>query len=90
MKELSPLQVERLKYQPKLPTSLREGVNKLELVQGDDTQAIRDAEQIKELFQNTYGKPVVTFEAITNEKTSEIKRTLDLISSTPAQEELKP
>lgn len=73
MKELSPLQIERLKYQPKLPSSLREGVNKLELVQGANTEAIRDAEQIKELFKNTYGKPIVTFGSVNNENASEIK-----------------
>ena len=59
MRELSPLQIERLKYQPKLPSSLREGVNKLELVQGENTQAIADAEQIQELFKKTYGKPII-------------------------------
>lgn len=73
MKDLSPLQIERLKYQPKLPSSLREGVNKLELVKGADTQAVRDAEQIKELFQNTYGKPVVTFQSQSGENSSEVK-----------------
>ena len=73
MRELSPLQIERLKYQPKLPTSLREGVNKLELVQGENTEAVRDAAQIKELFANTYGKPVVSFESIEGENASEIK-----------------
>lgn len=73
MKELSPLQIERLKYQPKLPASLREGVNKLELVQGENTQAVRDAEQIQELFKKTYGKPIVTFESTENENESEIK-----------------
>ena len=73
MKELSPLQIERLKYQPKLPASLREGVNKLELIQGNNTEAIRDAEQIQELFKNTYGKPIVTFEITENENASEIK-----------------
>ena len=57
MKKLSPLQIERLKYQPKLP----EGINTLELVEGSATQSVRDQEQIKELFKNTYGKPVVTF-----------------------------
>lgn len=70
---LSPLQVERLKYEPKLPTSLREGVNKLELTQGENTEAVRDAEQIKELFKNTYGKPIVTFKSTSSENTSEIK-----------------
>lgn len=73
MTDLSPLQKERLKYQPKLPSSLSEGVNKLELVQGENTKAIRDEEQIQELFKNTYGKPVVTFNTTENEKGSEIR-----------------
>ena len=73
MKELSPLQVERLKYQPKLPNSLSNGVNKLELIQGEHTKAIRDEEQIKELFKNTYGKPIVTFQSTENAHSSEIK-----------------
>ena len=61
MKKLSPLQTERLKYQPKLPSSLSEGINSLEMVEGNATQSVRDQEQIQELFKNTYGKPVVTF-----------------------------
>ena len=61
MKTLSPLQIERLKYQPKLPTTLALGINSLELVEGEPTQSVRDQEQIKNLFKNTYGKPVVTF-----------------------------
>lgn len=73
MKELSPLQIERLKYQPKLPSSLSEGVNKLELVQGENTKAVRDEEQIQELFKNTYGKPVVSFNSLENENVSGVK-----------------
>lgn len=73
MTELSPLQIERLKYQPKLPSSLKEGIHKLELVQGADTEAVRDAEQIKELFKNTYGKPIVTFKSIDGENVCEAK-----------------
>lgn len=69
MKELSPLQIERLKYEPKLPSSLSKGVNKLELVRGENTKAIRDEEQIKELFKNTYGKPIVTFSSTDAEAT---------------------
>lgn len=72
-KELSPLQIERLKYEPKLPSSLTAGVNKLELVQGENTKAVRDAEQIQELFKNTYGKPTVIFKAVDSEKTAEVK-----------------
>ncbi len=61
MRKLSPLQEERLKYQPKLPSSLSKGINSLEMIEGEATQSVRDQEQIKDLFKNTYGKPVVTF-----------------------------
>ena len=67
MKELSSLQIERLKYQPKLPSSLAGGINNLSLSEGNHTECVKDAEQIKELFKNTYGKPVVTFK--TSEQT---------------------
>ena len=55
MTKLSPLQIERLQYQPKLPSSLQNGVNSLELVQGAATESVRDQEQIQALFANTYG-----------------------------------
>ncbi|MBQ9246420.1 diphosphate--fructose-6-phosphate 1-phosphotransferase [bacterium] len=61
MKELSALQIERLKYQPKLPKSLAGGINNLSMTEGNKTQSVKDMEQIQELFKNTYGKPVVTF-----------------------------
>ena len=61
MTKLSPLQQERLKYQPKLPQSLSQGINSLEMLEGEATQSVRDQEQIKALFSSTYGKPVVTF-----------------------------
>ncbi|MBQ7125672.1 diphosphate--fructose-6-phosphate 1-phosphotransferase [bacterium] len=73
MTKLSPLQIERLKYQPKLPSSLRSGVNFLELVEGSATESVRDQEQIKELFANTYGKPTVTFSSTSSSSTSEVK-----------------
>lgn len=73
MRELSPLQVERLKYQPKLPLALKNGINTLELIQGENTKAIRDEEQIQQLFKNTYGKPIVKFETGETTKTSQIK-----------------
>lgn len=73
MKKLSPLQIERLKYQPKLPQSLQNGVNGLRMVEGSATQSVRDQEQINALFPNTYGKPTVTFEASNVSKESEIR-----------------
>lgn len=73
MKKLSPLQIERLKYQPKLPQSLQNDVNGLRMVEGSATQSVRDQEQINALFPNTYGKPTVTFEASNVSKESEIR-----------------
>ena len=73
MKELSPLQIERLKYQPKLPSSLAGGINSLTMTEGEKTQSVKDAEQIQELFKNTYGKPVVTFATSSNKAVSEKK-----------------
>ena len=73
MEKLSPLQIERLKYQPKLPASLAEGINSLELAEGSATQSVRDQEQIQELFKNTYGKPVVTFKHSTMSKEAGVR-----------------
>ena len=73
MTKLSPLQIERLKYQPKLPSSLRNGVNSLELVEGSATQSVADQEQIKALFENTYAKPTVTFNTTSSISSSEVK-----------------
>lgn len=69
MKKLSPLQSERLKYQPKLPSALSDGINTLSVSEGEATQSVRDQEQIKALFPNTYGKPVVTFSTGTSRNT---------------------
>lgn len=68
MKNLSPLQIERLKYQPKLPSSLSEGISKLVAEEGNKTESVANQAEIKELFKNTYGKPTVTFKSSSNSK----------------------
>ncbi len=73
MEKLSPLQIERLKYQPKLPSSLANGINSLELAEGSATQSVRDQEQIQNLFKNTYGKPVVTFKTSSSSSVSDVR-----------------
>ena len=80
MKTLSPLQVERLKYQPKLPKALQAGIKSLDLVEGAATQSVRDQEEIKSLFPNCYGGPTVTFNASEEEVISE-KRNIGVILS---------
>ena len=73
MTNLSPLQIERLKYQPKLPSSLENGINHLVLQEGSATEAVADKEDIKNLFKNTYGKPTVTFQTSADSVHSEAR-----------------
>jgi len=55
----SPLQIARASYQPKLPASLQGNVV---LKEGAATESVADQADIKNLFPNTYGMPLVTFE----------------------------
>ena len=73
MTNLSPLQIERLKYQPKLPASLAGGINHLMLQEGSATEAVANKDEIKNLFKNTYGKPTVTFQTSTESAPSEVR-----------------
>ncbi len=61
MRDLSPLQKERLNYNPKLAGVLKEGIKNISIVEGEATSAVKDAESIKELFPNIYGSPIVKF-----------------------------
>ncbi len=73
MKKLSPLQKERLNYQPKLPSVLANGINKLVFKQGEKTQSVADQKEIQELFKNSYGMPTVTFETSDKEEKRAVK-----------------
>ena len=54
----SALQIARAAYQPKLPQGLRGNVT---IKEGAPTQSVADQEEIKKLFPNTYGMPLVEF-----------------------------
>ena len=58
----SPLQIARQSYQPKMPVALQGAVR---LVEGEKTQSVADQEEIKKLFPNTYGLPLITMEPTT-------------------------
>ena len=60
MSEKSNLQKARAAYQPKLPKALQGPVK---AVEGAATQSVGNQSEIKELFPNTYGMPVVEFAA---------------------------
>ena len=55
----SALQIARALYQPKLPTSLK---GNTKAVEGEKTQSVANQDEIKALFPNTYGMPVIRFE----------------------------
>ena len=56
----SALQIARAAYQPKLPKALKGSVK---AVEGKPTQSVGNQEEIKAMFPNSYGMPVITFEA---------------------------
>ena len=56
--EKSALQIARAAYQPKLPAGLRGNVS---IKEGAPTQSVGNQEEIKALFPNTYGMPLVEF-----------------------------
>jgi len=70
--KLSPLQVARYQYQPKLPGMLRNGISAICVRDGEATQSVADQEKIQALFPNTYGKNEITFQK--GENTSAAKK----------------
>ena len=57
--EKSILQKARMAYEPKLPVALQGAVK---VKEGAPTQSVDNQEEIKKLFPNTYGMPIVEFE----------------------------
>ena len=58
--EKSSLQIARAAYQPKLPKAL---LGPVVAQEGKPTQSVGNQEEIKQLFPNTYGMPVIEFVA---------------------------
>lgn len=67
--EKSALQIARAAYQPKLPKALQGAVK---VKEGSATQSVDNQEEIKKLFPNTYGMPVVEFVASDEANTGKI------------------
>ena len=67
--EKSALQIARAAYQPKLPKALQGAVK---IKEGKATQSVGDQEEIKKLFPNTYGMPIVEFEPATEANTKKM------------------
>ena len=54
----SALQIARAAYQPKLPKALKGAVK---VKEGEATRSVANQEEIKKLFPNTYGMPLIQF-----------------------------
>ena len=67
--EKSALQIARAAYQPKLPKALQGAVK---VKEGAATQSVGDQEEIKKLFPNTYGMPIVEFVPATEANTKKM------------------
>lgn len=80
MREISPLQKERLKYQPKLAGVLATGINNIKLSLGEATQSVKDQDEIKKLFKDVYGKPIAKF-STTGENLSTQQKNVGVILS---------
>ena len=72
MMKLSPLQLARYQYNPKLPGMLRNGISEICVENGNATQSVADQAKIQALFPNTYGKNEITFKK--GQNTSEAKK----------------
>ena len=74
--EKSALQIARSAYKPKLPKALQGAV---EVKEGAPTQSVDNQEEIKALFPNTYGMPIVEF--VPSQKTAENRMNVGVILS---------
>lgn len=74
--EKSALQIARAAYQPKLPRGLQGAVK---VQEGAPTQSVDNQEEIKALFPNTYGMPLVEF--VPGEEKAHAKMNVGIILS---------
>jgi pyrophosphate--fructose-6-phosphate 1-phosphotransferase len=61
MEKLSGLQELRLKYKPQLPAILKSPVSSIKPKLGAATSSVSDADMLQNMFDNNFGKPIVTF-----------------------------
>lgn len=80
MREISPLQKERMAYKPKLAGILASGIKNIKLSLGEATSAVTDKDEIKALFPHVYSQPIAKFTS-NGTDLSEEKRNVGVILS---------
>ncbi|MCL2186497.1 MAG: diphosphate--fructose-6-phosphate 1-phosphotransferase [Treponema sp.] len=63
---ISALQNARYTYKPKLPECLSGSIDDIAVESGDPTVSMSDCDEIRSIFKNTYGKPLISFVKGTN------------------------
>ena len=58
---VSILQKARYDYKPKLPPALAGNINEIAIEFGKPTESLSDREELKNIFKQTYGKPIAAF-----------------------------
>ena len=58
---ISALQKARYEYQPKVPSILTQDLESIAVEFGKNTESVADQADLKALFANTYGKPLLNF-----------------------------
>jgi len=71
--KISALQTARYGYKPKLPQILGGSIDDIAVELGAPTEALSDKDELREIFKNTYGKPLALFK---NGKNDKIRREL--------------
>lgn len=61
MNNISNLQKARYEYKPKLPNVLK-NISLVKVVKGKLTSSVSDADELKNIFTNTFGLPLINFE----------------------------
>ncbi|HNY21661.1 MAG TPA: 6-phosphofructokinase, partial [Treponemataceae bacterium] len=72
--KLSALQTARYAYAPKLPAILTAKLDTIAIETGKPTQSVANQAELKAIFKNTYGKPLVTFVKGKNKNTGKVLR----------------
>ena len=63
MQQVSTLEKHRKQYQPKVPPSLRQGIAKVKVVEGEPAEPAKDRDVIRKSFPHTYGTPLLSFQS---------------------------
>jgi len=74
MSNLSPLQMARYAYQPKLPEVLKDEIANISVKLGEPTKSMSDQLQLLDLFPLTYGAPIARFAKGANPEAARMRK----------------